>query len=68
MCQSWIRPVRVKAASTRARIIEAAWVATMILCLLRVSARLPPAAASSKTGIWAAKPTMPRSTAEPLRR
>ena len=68
MWAMWTCPESVSAARPSARIIEAVWVATMIVCRLKPSATLPPNGASTRTGNWPAKPTIPRSSPEPVSR
>jgi hypothetical protein len=67
-CQTVTCPRSVRRESASAARREDACVAIRIRRLSALSARAPPTEAKRKTGIWPAKPTSPRRTADPVRR
>ena len=68
MCQIWMTPVSASAARMADWSIASTWVATRTRYRSRRSTQTPAKGASKKVGIWLAKPTTPRRTAEPVRR
>ncbi len=66
ICQVRTQPVKVRAASTAASTIEAACVAITIFRRSCRSAIAPVTGASRNTGICPQKPTVPRSTVDPV--
>src|ERR1035437_6999443 len=67
-CQTWTRPVRVSAASTKACTIDRVWVTMTTFWRGKRSAAMPPSGPSANTAIWEQNQAVPNRSSEWVRR